>query len=82
MPRYRWNVEVDREQHRVEYSISWLSAAGEITIDDEVIDEWGISLSVFEKQFSIGSAKALIRFPGYYARKPELVVDGEVVPLS
>ena len=82
MPRYRWNVEVDREQHRVEYSISWLSAAGEIKIDDEVIDEWGISIAVSEKEFPIGSANARIRFPGVYARKPELVVDGEVVPLS
>ena len=82
MPSYRWNVEVDREPHLVEYSISWMTAAGELKLDDEVIDWWGISMAVSEKRFPIGTASAEIRFPGLYARKPELVVDGEVVPLS
>lgn len=82
MPSYKWNVEVDREQHLVEYSISWITAAGEIKIDGEVIDWWGISAAVSEKEFPIGSGNAQIRFPGRIARKPELVVDGQVVPLS
>lgn len=82
MPSYKWNVEVDEQQHLVEYSISWITAAGEIMLDGETIDWWGLSAAVSEKEFHIGAATAQIRFPGYFARKPELVVDGEIVPLS
>ena len=81
MAKHTWDVTVGREAHVVEYSISWVTAAGEIKIDGEVIEEWGLSANVTEKEFPIGSGSAAIIWRGRIARKPELVVDGRVVPL-
>ena len=81
MAKHTWDVVVDGEAHVVEYSINWVTAAGDITIDGEVIDEWGLSANVTEKEFPVGSGSAAIIWRGRIARKPELVVDGAVVPM-
>ncbi|MCH7608144.1 MAG: hypothetical protein IIC94_06230 [Chloroflexi bacterium] len=81
MAKHTWDVTVGGEAHVVEYSISWVTAAGDITLDGEVIDEWGLSANVTEKEFPIGPGSAVIIWRGRIARKPELVVDGAVVPM-
>ena len=81
MAKHTWDVTVGGEAHVVEYSINWVTAAGEIKIDGEIIDMWGLSANVTEKEFPIGSGSAAIIWRGRIARKPELVVDGRVVPL-
>ena len=75
-----WNVTINEEHHKVAVTWSALTNAGELVVDGEVAEAWGLTLGLRERGFAVGGKDAVLRWPGSFSGKCELYVAGEIVP--
>ena len=75
-----WGVTINEEHHSVAVRWKALTNAGELIVDGEVIEKWGLTLGLRERQFTVGDKDAILRWPGSSFGKCELYVAGERVP--
>ena len=76
MPKRKWLVNLNGQDHTVEVNFRRLSLAGEIIVDGKVIDAWGLTLNLAHRTFTISGKEAIIRWPGLLSAKSDLFVDG------
>lgn len=82
MGKRHWVVIVNGQQHTVAAQWSEWSAAGEVLVDDRVVDAWGASLFSSPLKFTIAGKEAILRLPNLLLGKCELFVDGTKVRKS
>ena len=80
MPSNHWKVTTTGEPHTIDATWHRWGSSGQILVDGEVIDSWGIALSLKDRQFTVGGKDAILRWSGFSFGKCELYIAGEKVP--
>ncbi len=77
MPKKTWEPVIDGRPHKVEVKWSIWSASGELSVDDKVIDVWGVSLTGGgTRHFTIAQKPAFLQST---ATSYNLYIDGKKV---
>ena len=79
MPKQTWQANVTDEAHTITARWSHWTGSGEITVDDRVVDAWGLTVNLSQRKFTVAGLEAILRWPGVFASKSELFVDGELI---
>ena len=80
MPKRSWIVRDNENPHSIEVKWSSWSNAGEIRVDGNVIEAWGLDFNLSQRRFKIREKDAIIRWPGIISSKCELFFDGVLIP--
>jgi len=76
-----WRIEAEGQQHVIEVKTGSITGGGSLTVDGNVANKWGASISGLPPQikFEVQGKKAEIKSKGFMANTPMLYLDGKEI---
>ncbi len=87
--RYRWNVEIERQQHKIEILLNtalglFATGGGRLLVDGETMHDWGCNpFALIPKgvlKFQVADRTVFVRNRGAITKYPVLVLGNKEIP--
>jgi hypothetical protein len=87
--RYRWNVEIERQQHKIEILLNialglFPTGGGRLLVDGETVHDWGCNpFALIPKgvlKFQVAGRTLFVRTRGTITKYPVLVLGNKEIP--